>query len=472
MKEKTKTILLFFLVFTSIYMTQRLWIQFPNIFSKVFEEEATREISYALSDMIAPDKYLINFGSNNHTILYEDFSYELWQGSKEVLRNIFSAEDVGIEEISKEEYMSYHDEKSVAFYFPETIKAYILAKALGTNNPNEITDTIPNTKEIFVYLGTKDPFFVFSDGISYIRAEGANINNTFLIMKLNEIEVMEDYDYFYSMREAYEVDNDIYIPYEINRSLPKVQISNEILSLNIREKRRLAERFFDRETDYIDELVESNGSTIFIYDNRVLKLNTRGTLEYFHAFEEKTGDRNLYTSLNTAADFITNKTYTQRGMYLSDIEEITSEENQGYRLKFRYKIKGIPVILGNQEVEDYIHIDVFNNHVRSYTQLARSEILTDLSPSIDNRVVLSSFYIIDMNYDILEEGYLNYTGRIKEEEENIVNDVLASIEDISLAYYDSNMKDKEEELIEVWLIKANEKLYGFNAYNGIFIFER
>jgi len=473
MKEKTKSFLLFFLVLTSILMTQKLWIKIPDIFNATSQADEVIEVSYALSDMIAPDKYLLNFSSNDHTVLYEDSTYGIWDASKGLLVDIFSSEDVIMEEISKGDYIKGHYEKSISFYFPENIKTFILAKALGTDNPNEITDSIPNIKEIFVYLGNRDPFFIFTDGITYIKVRSKNINNTFLIMTMNNIEVQGGHDFYYSMREAYGVDNDLYIPYEINGNFPKVHVSNEILSLNMNEKRKLAERFLNKDIDYINELVETNGSTIFIDGNRVLKLNANGTLEYFHALEDKVGDRNLYTSLNTAADFITTKTYTQREMYLSRIEDITLDENQGYRLTFKYRIRGIPVILGNQEVADYIQIDVFNNHVRNFIQLTRSEILTDLNPSIDAREMLSSFYVIDMNYEILETDYLNYIGKTKEEVgENIVKEVLGTIEDISLAYYDSNMKDMEEQLIETWLIKANNKLYGFNAYTGIFVFER
>jgi hypothetical protein len=50
--------------------------------------------------------------------------------------------------------------------------------------------------------------------------------------------------------------------------------------------------------------------------------------------------------------------------------------------------------------------------------------------------------------------------------------VLSSIEDISLSYYDPNLKDKSEQLIGVWVIRLNGKEYAFNAYTGNLVFEK
>src|SRR5690606_2243199 len=112
------------------------------------------------------------------------------------------------------------------------------------------------------------------------------------------------------------------------------------------------------------EIVESNGSTIYVLNNRSLKLNVNGMLEYFHPLEESVVERNLYTSLSTAAQFITQKTTTVEGMYLTSIDQIQSDSNLGYRLTFKYRVRGIPVLLGNRDVGDYIQIEVFNNHIR------------------------------------------------------------------------------------------------------------
>src|SRR5699024_2962124 len=92
---------------------------------------------------------------------------------------------------------------------------------------------------------------------------------------------------------------------------------------------------------------------------------------------------------------------------------------------------------------------------------------------VQNGNMLSAFEAIDKNNDILEELYLidNNLER-KDIKDNIVNEVLSSIEDVTLAYFDHYLKDRDEELIAVWAVKVNHRLLAFDAYNGTLVYER
>jgi hypothetical protein len=219
--------------------------------------------------------------------------------------------------------------------------------------------------------------------------------------------------------------------------------------------------------------VESNGSTIYIYNNKVLKFNMNGTVEYFHSLEDTVQERNLYLSLSTAAEFISQKAYSAKGMYLAGIQEIEADGSLGYSLTFRYRVRGIPVLLGNREVEEYVQIEVFNNQVRSYRQLFRREMDLNIASLQDSRQIMSSFDVIDQNYLFLESEYLKHTGESKEQlGDQVVQRVLSSVEDITISYYDPGLKDQEERLIGVWLIRAHGSVYAFNAYTGMLVYQR
>lgn len=473
MKERAKTFLLFLLVFSSVYMTSKLWIQLPDRLSNYFKNDEVLSASYDLSDLIAPSKYLLNFGNRYHTITYDDSKYDIWINSKILLSSILSLDSITIEDISKNEYLNFQEERSIVFYFPEKLNTYILAKSWDVNSPNRVADAIPNIVEIYIYLGDKDPFFVFSDEESYSLVKASNIDNGHLKEKFAQIDEAKNYDYYYSMREIYDIENDIYIPYATDYRLSTIHFSNALVNLEVDEKRQVAERFFNKGIDYIREIVESNGSTIYVLDKKVLKLNSNGTLDYFHALEETVRERNLYTSLITAADFITQKTFSQKSIYLSNIEEIEADNSQGYRLSFKYRIKGIPVLLGNREIGDYIQIEVFNHHVRSYKQLTRNEDDRGLSTNIERRNMMSSIDILGENYDFLENEYLKMMNKSKEEVgDNIKQEVLSLVDDINLSYYDPNLKDQGERLIGVWAVRYNNRIYAFNAYTGKLVFER
>ena len=158
-------------------------------------------------------------------------------------------------------------------------------------------------------------------------------------------------------------------------------------------------------------------------------------------------------------------------MYLDKFEEIKVDDSVGYNLTFKYRVRGLPVILGNEEVVDFIEIEVFNNHIRSYKHFIRKDMNKVVNSIQEGKKMLHSFDIIDMNYDLLVEEYLKENKAVKREEVAL-NEVLSFIEDINLSYFDPCLKDIEDELIPVWVINTVNGLYAFNVYNGSLVYEK
>ncbi|MDR7871314.1 MAG: hypothetical protein RIN55_10660 [Tissierellaceae bacterium] len=473
MKERFKTFLLISLVSISVVLAKSLWLQAPGeLFMFRNSEDNNGFNSYVLSDMIAPNKYLLNFSEINHTFMYDDSKYGMWQKSRNNLMEALSTEDIEITEITNDEFLSYHNSKSVVFYFSSDVNTYILTRAWDIKNPNSIVDIMPNINKIYIYLGNSDPFFIFSHDDKHVVINPANIDTTLLKNEFNEIAENEEYTYYYSMKE-YGVKSNIYTPVEIDYTLPEIYVANDIFSYDSREKELLAERFLDTDIDYIREIVEKNGSTIYLSNQRVLKLNSNGIIEYFHALENKVTERNLFLSLSTAAEFLSEKAEVQKGMYLAGIQDIQQDGSVGYKLYFRYRVRGIPVILGNLEVPEYVSIEVFNDHIRSYKYYARKDMNKIPSKTVDDEKMLPALDIIDMNYHFFEDIYLShYNIESAEKIDDIIDRVLASIQDITLAYYDPCLKEQNEKLIPVWTIKFMGRTYAFDANNSILVYER
>lgn len=476
MRERIKTFLLISLVCISLLFTKRLWIELPNqMFSVFSRNDEAYTASYLLSDMIIPNKYLLNFNEKNHTLFYDDSKHGLWTNSRMTLSGILGSKDIKIVDLSNDEFLTYNGERSISFYFPDKVNTYILAKALDVKNPNVIVDTIPNVNNIYIYLGKEDSFFAFSDGEKHIAVYDKSIDVTNLRAQVTTIEEAKNYNYYRSMREAYKIDNDIYIPSnEMINTLPEVYVENEIRNLNEEEKKELAKKFFNKDIDYIREIVENNGSTMYIYNTKVLKLNVNGTLEYFHPLEQEIKKKSLYQSLSTAAEFISKNVGVPKGMYLAKVQEIEVDNSSGYNLTFRYRVRGIPVILGNEMV-DFVQIEVFNDHVRSYKHFIRK----DMNKPVDNipsgEKMLSSFDVMDMNKDFIVQRYLEENNiSLENAEEPDIEEVLSSafIKDITLSYFDPCLKDIGDKLIGVWVIRTNKGLYAFNVYNGSLVYEK
>lgn len=474
-KERIKTYLLISLVCISLLFTKKLWMELPNeMFHILNKDQEAYGSSYLLSDMIVPNKYLLNFNDKNHTIFYDDSKYGLWTNSRAILNGILGSKDIKIVDLPNDEFLTYNGKRSISFYFPDKINTYILAKALDVKDPNLVVDTIPNVSSIYIYLGKEDPFFVFSDGQKHIAIYDKSVDTTNLKEKIITIEEAGNYNYYRSIREALKINNDIYISYEMKNTLPEIYVENEIRNLDDEEKKELAKKFFNKDIDYIREIVENSGSTMYIYNQRVLKLNINGTLEYFHPLEQVVKKSNLYESLSTAAGFISKNVGVSKGMYLSKVEEIRADDSLGYNLTFRYRVRGIPVILGNG-MSDFVQIEVFNNHIRSYKHFIRK----DMNKPVDNipqgERMLASFDVIDMNYDFITQKYLEENNIIpKDKEMPDIEEILSSsfIQDINLAYFDPCLKDMGDELIGVWVIKMNDGLYAFDIYNGSLVYEK
>lgn len=219
--------------------------------------------------------------------------------------------------------------------------------------------------------------------------------------------------------------------------------------------------------------MESNGSSIYVYDQRVLKFNINGTLEYFHALEKSVTKRNLYESLSTAAEFISKNTGIPKGMYLSKIEDIQIDNSLGYNLTFKYRVRGIPVILGNNEVVDFLEIEVFNDQVRSFKHFIRKDMDKPIENIPTDKKMLTSGDVLDKNYDFFIERYLEERGiDTLKGGEVVLEEFLSSIEDINLSYFDPCLKDIEDKLIGVWVIRTESTLYAFDVYNGSLVYEK
>lgn len=475
MKERFKTFLLISLVSISVFLVKDLWLQAPDSLLRIFSNNSHGEVvhSYVLSDMIAPNKYLLNFSEINHTFMYDDSKYGMWSKSRNNLIEVFSSEDIEIKEITNEEYLDFHNVKSLIFYFSDQTNTYILTRAWDIRDPNKVVDIMPNIDSIYIYLGNGNPFFIFSYGNKHMMASSTDIDTSLLKDKLEEVAAKEDHINYHSIKE-YGVKADIFVPFEIDYSLPDIYVANETFSYTSQEKEQLAEKFIETDIALIRQIVEGNGSTIFVNNQKVLKLNTNGTIEYFEALENPVLDRNLFLSLSTAADFLSHKADIQKGLYLVGTQEIEQDGNVGYRLYFRYRVRGIPVILGNKEVAEFVTIEVFNDHVRNYKYYARKDMNKLPNRNIEEDKMLPAFDVIDKNYEYFADLYIEKSNLDPEKVliGDIIDDVLASIEDITLAYYDPCLMEQDEKLIPVWAIRFDGTTYAFDAYNGILVYER
>ena len=473
-KERFKTLLLLSMVCISIFLTKRLWLSMPYDLISSFKKEEAIGANYLLGDMIRPHKYLINFSNEAHTIRYTDKDNYLWTNTRSILIDALSSNSAKFSTISHEDFLAYKEKMSIAFYFPEEFNTYIISRSLNISKPNDIVKKIEEIDNIYLYLGKGDPFLIFSQGKKHIKISNLDINTENIVEKVKTIEKSGDFTYYYSMKDTHGVNEDLFITFKMSKTMANIYVESELKTNNIEEMRNIAESFFDKDIDYVREIVEDSGSIIYLYNQQVLKISPNGELEYFNPLNEPVLERNLYISLNTAADFLSQNIAIPQNMYLAKIEEIKSEENLGYRLSFRYRMGEFPLILGSDTIEDFIQIDVFNKNIRKYKRFIRKDMEITQEESVNNKEVLSAFDIINLNYNFLESQYIkeNKIDFKSEEALNLKEDVLLSIKNLNIAYVDLCEKDSGEKLIGTWVLEFLDKLYAFDIYNGNLILEK
>lgn len=470
--ERFKTILLLSLVIISLLLTRQIWIKSPYRTGLAFEDGKLDTDDYIRIDIIKPHKYLLNFNEDSHTIFHSDMNNNLWTSVHSSLVDILSSNNVKTEEISNEEFITYHDNRSIVFYFPEQYNTYILARFLDIPQPNDITEKIQKVDSIYIYLGKGEPYLVFSDKDFHLKIYESNLDLEYIKTKVGQIEKSNNITYYYPMRDSLNVNNDIYIPYKMSRAIPTVYVKNDINTDNIEDIRKIAEVFFQKDIDYIREIVENNGTVLYLYGDEVLKVSQNGFLEYYSPLEEQVPERNLYVSLVTASEFLSSNMEIPEDLYLDDIQEIESGGNLGYRFTFKYRIGGLPVILKNEEIEDFIQLEVFNKYIRSYKRFIREEMSVKSNNVIGNTEMLSAYEVISMNYDLIKNDYMVENNVQAIDEDKLKEELLLNIEDISIAYLDPCENKVREKLIGVWILKTKNNVYAFDVYDGSLVIKK
>ncbi len=484
-KERIKTLLLVSLFIISIFLANQIWIEFPDTFMSSFSvnsnlEDNTEE--YILSDIVSPEKYLINFGGNNHTILYSDNDYELWEKGRLILAKIFKSEQLSYKVIDDNQFRKNKDNISIDYYFAQEIHIYLFSKLIQQDVADFVIEKIQSVKNIHIGLG-KDKFIVLSDGTTHIKLTSSDLLVSEMIKTINTIKCDEEQTKVITIGDALNV----YIPINSNEIKYDLRdnyfVKNEIDSKqkNIDE---IAQNFFDKDLAHITKMEEINDSVIYLYNNQSLKIYYNGMVEYKNLIKEPIRSRELYTSLNTAVNFVSNHLGWRQdlglGFYLKSIENIEWEGSKGYRLKFMYKIDDAQVILmdDKETIQAPIEIEVFNEHIKMYRRQIRIN-ESAFPKSKYSLEIIPPLEILKMeeNYQYIIEKYLaknNLDGKEIASEE-LDTRILSSINEVYLAYFNNAKQDpyKNEAgktLVPVWVIDVDGMTFMYHMYSGSQIF--
>lgn len=417
--------------------------------SRIFEYEAL------LSDVVMPHRIGINFGPVNHTVIQNPKKQNLWRGSTDVLRQVFEDNNYQIrsrDEIDVDLYYSFLQQQSVVLDFTGGLNTLTLLNSLGIRETKEIAEEIPNFDKLYISL--EKPFIV-------IEVDG---KHTLLTLDLLLTENLsrsvraiseEGYNNYLIARDLFGGDNLTLIPRISNHRIEKISFENMLATLDQQYVENIIYRFMGKEINFVREIKEEGKSTNYIDGAKILKIYDQGLISYYNPDQPANRERNLFISLESAMEFISNNLGFDESLYLKEIQTITAEDYPGFRFTFGKRSSSYQIELDNPDISDYIEIDVFNEHVRRFAQLFRRTKQRNLQ-YYELHYGLEIENLVQENYDYLAELLMTEEIGMKPTYE----EVLQEINGASIVYLDDGMKD---ELTLAWKLNLRDDILYFDV---------
>lgn len=470
LKTKIKNIILMVMVLICIYLSSNVWLKLPNFFNSNASEnrdtEATAEAD--VWKVLRPVKNIIKY-DNNYTVLYSD-KRELWEKALHVI-NIafgeFANSSVTESAAFPAEYMK--------FDFNTNIPVEIFTGYMKIENEH-VNNTVKSIKNVIIDLKKNNSIYIYN-GENTIKIESDKINTKELTDLAKSINFESKTKYSSDQKIG---DETIQIPVPLEEAaLNPVFVQSELDVFDIDRINEIAKDYFKNDYDYVRKSVEVSGNLVYVYrTEKILKVNEEGLLDFYDASIEPENGSDVYKSFVAAVNFTEEFLGFPENGYLSSVENINPEGNEGYRFTFSYNILERPILFSRVRDNSALQIDVIGNNVISYKRFIR-KVDDKQMDKMAQAQVLPAIDVISGNIDTSSGALATGENNAAMENQEAVTDqlkpikpeMIKKINNIYLGYFDLSRISKEQVLRVVWVIETNEKTFIFNAITGRLIEE-
>lgn len=470
-KINFKNIILLAMVLICIYLSSKVWLQLPEFFSLSTGEAEEQKLTVEADiwKVLRPIKNIVKY-KDDYTVLYSDES-DLWTKALIAINNAFN--DYGDSKVT--ETVAFPSQY-LKFDFSSNIPIEIFTGHMEIENKN-LKETIKNIKNVIIDLENNNSIYLY------------NGENTFKIVsdKIDTKELSDIVKSFnfenktkYSFNEKIG-DETIQVPVPLEQTaLNPVFVQSELDVFDIETINEIAKDYFKKDYDYVRKSVEVSGNLVYVYrTEKILKINEEGLLDFYDASIEPDRETDPYESFVAAVNFIREFLGFPENGYLSNVENIHQDGNEGYRYTFSYNILERPILFSKVRDNSALQIDVIGNNVVSYKRFIRNIDVNQMD-KMSQTQVLPAVDVISRNIDISEtDGESVEENNLEgEDTENIITELrpikkemIKDISNIYLGYFDLSRIAREQTLRVVWAIEIQEKTFIFNAITGALIEE-
>ncbi len=472
--EKIKNIILVVLFLSTVLLLYFLWgnLSFDQLTQTTIQSD--QEIP-AINQMIVPDKIIVNFGSENYTVLSAGEESIWFSNSNEnsmvlAIENFVKADNILIEEITIEQYQEVMKYRSIRASFSYNLPTSDFCEIFRFKK-NQCFDTIETITEIGYSSYSDRWIFVYDGKNNKYYSLVADSENSEFDALIEGIE-LKGYVPYYPVSSISGVDNDTLVPLSLEVNMRMIPYRQDV-DVNEQDKiSQLAQAFFGTNFDFVRRIKEDEGTIIYMYGygQTVLLINTDGTIEYKEDQTLNNTGQSFTDALSAAVQFVASHgswkstNGTKLEPYLESVV-FDPDKKKGYTFTFGLKIRDKRLYY---EDGNPLEVTVTEGQVTKYKRKLVDYNALDLEQSYgdENKDVYSSVNLIAQNY-----VYIYSRLMTEERMKSIANEeeqfelVTSLIDDMQICYVKHN-DEYHPELRPVWAVSLGTETMYFDLYSA------
>lgn len=376
MKDRLQNLAIVVLLFSSIIL---FFLNFGIKISDFMKEEKTQQgniifsSSALMSDALMPEYIGINFGGDFHTVISNPNDNDFWKEASGLFQEIFEDKKntvLSIDNIAEDLFRQLMYQKSIFMTFNKSIPTLTLLNSMGIEDTKDFVEKFPNIESLYISL--ERPFVVIKNNNKEVLISIEELNTESLSNKVSNL-YLEGFNPYGLADSVFNNGKTGYVPMLSQHKIKSVTFTNILSTLDSENIEKIVYKFFGKELNFIREIKEEGVQTIYVDGDKILKISEDGLISYFNPEKPTVVERNLYISLETALSFISNNLGFDDSLYLKAISQIEVNGTEGFKIIFGKNSKGYKVEIADENIVDYIEIDVFNEHIRRFSQYFRGE---------------------------------------------------------------------------------------------------
>lgn len=472
--EKIKTLIIVVLFFSAILLLYFFWkgssfedfkLSMPNI-------SADTIITPEASELVEPKNVQITFGPENYT-QFSTNTNELWLQFVKDYIAFSESENIFIEEIPIEKWKESMRLKSIRYEFAydlplsymDALGATSIPQAESINTFSTIAYSVASKESLFLYDRQNEKYYRMVSDADYTSLE----------QEISRLE-SEPHNIYYPINLFYGVKNGTLLPYDRQERLHTFTSISEATDPSTDRERRIAEKFFGENLDFIRKITEDNGTIIYMYGlgQKILTLDPQGIVEYTEEINNDTTELPYYQALTLATQFVANhgNWMTIDGNEIDPYLECSTKivdrsKKSGYRFAFGLKQNGYSLFNNNGP---QMIVELIGNQIVYYKRQIHTPYNTIINEEENVPPVISIIELLPAKYttlaSVLKENGLEISNVSADEQ---FNSVMEQISAVDIGYFQQKNSEDEEFFIPAWIISFSSINVFFNLYTGDYL---